>query len=52
MEILLSFLGGVVLVALIALFVARSIVKSRVAQAGEAAKLQAEAALKAEQARL
>ena len=52
MEILLSFLGGVVLVALIAFFVARSIVKSRVAQAGEAAKLQAEAALKAEQARL
>ena len=52
MDILLSFLGGVVLCAVIAYFVARSIVKSRVAQAGEAARLQAESSSKVEHARL
>ncbi len=52
MEILFSFLGGLVLAALIALFIARSVVKSRVAQTEQSVRLQAEATFKEEQVRL
>lgn len=52
MEILFAFLGGLVLTALIAFFVARSVVKSRVSQADEKARLEVESAYKVEIARL
>lgn len=52
MEILLFFLGGVLLAALIAFFVARSIVKSRVSQTEQSVRLQTESVYKVEQARL
>lgn len=52
MEILFSFLGGLVLATLIAFFIARSVVKSRVAQTEQSVRLQAEAAFKEEQVRL
>lgn len=52
MEILLSFLGGLVLTALVAFFVARSIVKSRVSQTEQTVRMQAESSFKVEQARL
>ena len=52
MEILFSFLGGLALAALIAFFIARSVVKSRVAQTEQSVRLQAEAAFKEEQVRL
>ena len=51
-EILFSFLGGLALATLIALFIARSVVKSRVAQTEQSVRLQAEAAFKEEQVRL
>ena len=52
MDILLSFLGGIVLAALTAFFISRSIVKSRVAQTEKSIRLQAESSFKVEQARL
>jgi DNA recombination protein RmuC len=52
MEILFSFLGGLVLATLIAFFIARSVVKSRVAQTEQSVRLRAEAAFKEEQVRL
>lgn len=52
MEILFSFLGGLVLTALIAFFIARSIVKSRVSQTEQSVLMQAESSFKVEQARL
>ena len=52
MEILFSFLGGLVLATLIAFFIARSVVKSRVAQTEQSVRLEAEAAFKEEQVRL
>ena len=52
MDILLSFLGGIVLAALTAFFISRSIVKSRVAQTEKSVRLQAESSFKVEQARL
>ena len=52
MEILFSFLGGLVLTALIAFFIARSIVKSRVSQTEQSVRMQAESSFKVEQARL
>ena len=52
MEILFSFLGGLVLTALIAFFIARSIVKSRVTQTEQSVRMQAESSFKVEQARL
>ncbi len=52
MELLFSFIAGVALSALIAFGVARSVVKSRVAEAERSARLQAESSLKVEQARL
>lgn len=52
MEILLSFLGGLLLTALVAFFVARSVVRSRVAQATEKERLQVESGYKVEVARL
>ena len=48
MEILLAFIGGIVLAAAVALPVARSIVKSRVAQAEQTARTQAESELREE----
>ena len=52
MEILLSFLGGLLLTALVAFFVARSVVRSRVAQTAEKERLQLESGYKVEMARL
>ena len=52
MELLLSFLGGLVLTALIAFFIARSVVKSRVSQTGETVKMQVESGYKVELAKL
>ena len=52
MEILFSFLGGLVLAALIAFFIARSIIKSRVSQTEQSVRMQAESSFKVEQARL
>ena len=52
MEILFSFLGGLVLATVVAFFVARSIVKSRVSQTEQTVRLQAETSFKVEQARL
>lgn len=52
MEILFSFLGGFVLMAITAFFVTRSIVKSRVSQAEQSAKLQVETVYAAKQTKL
>ena len=52
MEILFSFIGGAVITAVIALIVAKSVVKSRVAQAELSEKTKAEALYKSEQARM
>ncbi len=52
MEILLSFIGGVVITALVAVIVVRNVMRSRITQAEESARMQAETALKVEQARL
>lgn len=52
MEMLFSFLGGLVLAAIAAFFVAKSIVKSRVSQAEQSAKLQAETVFAAKQSKL
>lgn len=52
MEILLAFLGGLVLTALVAFFIARSVVKSRVSQAEETVRMQVESTYKVEQTRL
>ena len=48
MEILFSFLGGLVLASLVAYFIARSIVQSRVAQTEQSVRLRAESSFKAE----
>ena len=50
--VLLAILGSLVLAALAAFFIARSVVRSRSAQAAESARLQAESAFRAEEARL
>ena len=52
MEILFSFMAGIVLSALIAFFVARSVVKSRIAETERSVRLQAESSMKVELARL
>ena len=52
MEILFAFLGGLLITALVAFFVARRVVKSRVALAEKTVRLQDEATFKSEQARL
>lgn len=52
MEILLSFLGGLVLASLIAIFVTRSVVKSRSSQAADTARMQVESDYKAELAKV
>ena len=52
MEILFSFMVGLVLAALIAFLVTRSVVKSRVAETEQSVRLQTESSLKVEQARL
>lgn len=52
MEILFSFLGGFVLMAIAAFFVTRSIVRSRVSQAEQSAKLQSETVFAAKQTKL
>ena len=52
MEILFSFLGGAVVATIIAVFVTKNIIKSRVAQAEQAAKMQMETAFKVEQTKL
>lgn len=49
---MLSFIGGVVTAALVAVIVVRNILKNRVVQAEESARMQTEAALKVELARL
>jgi len=48
MEILLAFLGGLLLAAAVSLPLARSIIRSRVAEAEQVARAQAESSLKAE----
>lgn len=52
MEILFSFIGGTVITAVIALIVAKSVIKSRVAQAELSEKTKAEALYKSELARM
>lgn len=52
MEILFAFLGGLALTALIAFFIARSIIKSRVSLTEQTVRMQAESSFKVEQARL
>ena len=52
MEILFSFLGGAVVAIIIAVFVTKNIIKSRVAQAEQAARMQMETAFKVEQTKL
>ena len=52
MEVLLSFLGGTVITAIIALIVAKSIIKSRVELTGQAAQIKAESVYKSELAGL
>lgn len=52
MEILFSFIGGAVITAVIALIVAKSVIKSRVAQAELSEKTKAEALYKSELARM
>lgn len=52
MEILFSFLGGLVLTALIAVFVARSVVRSRVARTEQSVRAQAESVYNVEKVRL
>lgn len=52
MELLFSFLGGLILTAIVAFFVAKNIVKSRVNQAEQSAKLQAETVFAAKQTKL
>lgn len=52
MEILFSFLGGATFAAVIALIIARGIVRSRITQAEESAQIKAESFYKSEQARM
>lgn len=52
MEMLFSFLGGLILTAIFAFFVAKNIVKSRVNQVEQSAKLQAETVFAAKQTKL
>lgn len=52
MEILFSFLGGAVVATIIAVLVTKNIIKSRVAQAEQAARMQMETAFKVEQTKL
>lgn len=52
MELLFAFLGGLAITAIIALIIAKSIIKSRVELTEEAAQIKAESAFKSEQARL
>ena len=52
MEILLSFLGGLVLAVFVAFFVTRNLINSRVAQAEQTQKAQLEANFKVEQTKL
>lgn len=52
MEILLSFSGGLAITAIIALIIAKSIIKSRVELTEQAVMIKAESAFKSEQARL
>ena len=52
MEILFSFLGGAVIAIIIAVLVTKNIIKSRVSQAEQTAKMQMETAFKVEQAKL
>lgn len=52
MEILFSFLGGVVIAIIIAVLVTRNIIKSKVSQAEQTAKMQMETAFKVEQTKL
>ena len=52
MEILFSFLGGAVIAIIIAVLVTKNIIKSRVSQAEQTAKMQMETAFKVEQTKL
>lgn len=52
MELLFAFLGGLVLTALVAFLIARSVVKSRVARTAETVRLQDESAFNVEKTRL
>ena len=52
MEILLSFLGGAVITAIIALIVAKGIIRSKVAQTEQSVQIKAESIYKSEQARM
>ena len=52
MEILFSFLGGAVLAAVMALIIAKNIIKSRVTQIEQSAQIKAESFYKSEQARM
>ena len=52
MELLFAFLGGLAITAIIALIIAKSIIKSRVELTEQAAQIKAESAFKSDQARL
>lgn len=52
MEVLLSFIAGLVLASIIAIAVAKKVIDSRTGQAGLSARLEAESAFKGEKARL
>ena len=52
MEVLFSFLGGATFAAVIALIIARGIVRSRITQAEESAQIKTESFYKSEQARM
>lgn len=52
MEVLLSFLGGLILTVIVAFFVTRSLIKSRVTHAEQSQKAQLEANFKVEQTKL
>ena len=51
MELILSFVGGILLTALIAFLISRNIISSRIAQTEQTAKLRAESTYKAELAK-
>lgn len=52
MEILFSFLGGLILTSIVGIIIARNVIKSRVSQTAESARIQAESHFKVENAKL
>ena len=52
MEILFSFLGGLILTSIVGIIIAKRIINSRISQTMESARIQAESYYKVENARL